>query len=134
MSVLVKPVKPLVLTPIRNVRILERFTKNYTEDKKAKLKADRTADIRRKLAEQYREEKENTEQFESPKPADEGFDHNNCTENKENQQNESSESNSSTGTLSLTPKKLDEKDMMAIKLNDYTADQLKKVKVLSYFT
>ena len=60
----VKPVKPLVLTPIRNVRILERFAKGNCEDKKARLKEARSIDVRRKIWEQLREEKESTEQFE----------------------------------------------------------------------
>ena len=62
----IKPSKPLVLTPIRNVRILERFTKSGLEEKKALLKVARKADARRKIAEQMKEEKENltSEEFE----------------------------------------------------------------------
>merc|ERR1719285_209697 len=117
---------PLILTPIRNVRKLERFMDDLKQESRHQLKVEKTKMIRRKLTEQAREEEEesndieNKENYHSTMIAVE--------EKNVNPVNEIKNYLDSEKKAPAVPVKLNDRDAFAVKLNDYTIDQLKKLK------
>ena len=124
---LTNPTKPVILTPIRNVRKLERFMDDLKQESRHQLKVEKTKMIRRKLTEQAREEEEesndieNKENYHSTMIAVE--------EKNVNPVNEIKNYLDSEKKAPAVPVKLNDRDSFAVKLNDYTIDQLKKLKV-----
>ena len=92
---------------------------DFKQESRHQLKVEKTKMIRRKLAEQAREE-ENS----------------NLDENKENHQSTmiavEVESVDPVTVTPVAPVKLNDRDAFAVKLNDYTTDQLKKLKVSAF--
>ena len=50
--------KPIVLTPLRNVRRLARVVEDFKQERRLQLKEERTHIMKRQLADQMREERE----------------------------------------------------------------------------
>lgn len=116
--------KPIVLTPLRNVRRLARVVEDFKQERRLQLKEERTHMMKRQLVDQMREERE--------------------TENKENlhstvirveakkepvpkQVEQKTEQVKTEATR--THRKPNKRDEFVLSLNELEPEQLKNVKV-----
>ena len=129
-ATLFKPLeKPIVLTPLRNVRRLGRLVDDFKQERRHRLKEERTEMIKRKLYDQAQEERdsnmhtmENKENLHSTVISVET---NHAPDSVLKQVQKAEQVKTEAGT-SRKPNKRDE---FVIALNDLEPEQLKSIKV-----